>query len=74
MYVLTSFGSSTFTQYDLQKIKKFGGSSEQLAQKIHNRQEYISRIESGKSDIRLSTLPKVMRILNFKLQAVREER
>ncbi|MEM7372481.1 MAG: helix-turn-helix transcriptional regulator [Bacteroidota bacterium] len=46
---------------------------EQLAQKIHNKQEYISRIESGKSDIRLSTLLKILHILNFKLQAVKLE-
>ena len=46
---------------------------EQLAQKIHNKQEYISRIESGKSDIRLSTLLKILHILNFKLQAVKQE-
>ena len=44
----------------------------QLAEKIHNKQEYISRIESGKSDIRLSTLLKIMHILNFKLQAVNQ--
>ncbi len=42
----------------------------ELAEKLHNKQEYISRIESGKTDIRLSTFLKILHILNFKLQAV----
>lgn len=45
---------------------------EELAQKIHNKQEYISRIESGKTDIRLSTFLKILNILDVKLQAVKE--
>lgn len=57
-----------------QMRKSANMTQEQLAQKIHNKQEYISRIESGKSDIRLSTLLKILHILNFKLQAVKQER
>ena len=53
-----------------QMRKSANMTQQQLAEKIHNKQEYISRIESGKSDIRLSTLLKIMHVLNFRLQAV----
>jgi len=45
---------------------------EELAQKIQNKQEYISRIESGKTDIRLSTFLKILNILDIKLMAIKE--
>ena len=51
------------------RLKK-GWSQRRLAEEIKTSQPHIARIESGKADLRLSTLKKLAEALNIKIEQV----